>query len=119
MPGLYRSSSNAGGLIPRAPTGSDWARSGKGDRNSVGLAEILKDLDRQAGYVLLLLLLLLSLLLLLLLLLLFMGKVGAKYGIAISSSSLFFSDAFNFFQSEDTLLRNTLLDFIAKCFSPP
>lgn len=54
---LHRSSStsstsNAGGLVPRAPTGSDWTRSNnKGDRSSVGLTEFLKDLDRQAGYV--------------------------------------------------------------------
>ena len=50
--GLRKSSSNSGlGFIPRAPTGSEWGRSAGGSRDTVGLQEILKDLDREAGYV--------------------------------------------------------------------
>lgn len=49
---VQRSASHSG-LIPRAPTGSEWSRSNKDkdDGTSVCLSEILKDLDRQAGYV--------------------------------------------------------------------
>ncbi len=40
------------GFVPRAPTGSEWGRSAlQGPRDSVGLQEILMDLDRAAGYV--------------------------------------------------------------------
>ena len=49
---MVQRSASTSGLIPRAPTGSDWARSNKEDnKSSVGLSEMLKDLDRQAGYV--------------------------------------------------------------------
>ena len=50
-----RSPKNSGlGLIPRAPTGSEWSRSKKDNKdtnssNSVGLSEMLQDLDKEAG----------------------------------------------------------------------
>ena len=40
------------GLIPRAPTGSEWNRSkspGVGERDVVPLHEVLRDLDIKAG----------------------------------------------------------------------
>lgn len=40
------------GLIPRAPTGSEWSRSKSpaiGERDVVPLQEVLKDLDQKAG----------------------------------------------------------------------
>ena len=51
---MVQRSASQTGLIPRAPTGSEWARSKKDDRSgaktsTVGLSEILEDLDRQAG----------------------------------------------------------------------
>lgn len=48
---MVQRSASTTGLIPRAPTGSDWGRSNPDDSEVVGLTEMLKDLDRQAGYV--------------------------------------------------------------------
>ena len=48
---MVQRSVSASGYIPRAPTGSERSRLNKGDNDSMGITEMLKDLDKQAGYV--------------------------------------------------------------------